>query len=200
MNIINKQVMRGIQIISNVKKVTNFNNSKNSLQPIDVLHILKSSIEYIESSFQENNVKINFNYSCIQKSYFNGLYVQGDKLLQNVFENILFNAIYHNDNSNIQILVKVSKIILNNDFFVKIEFIDNGVGITNARKKYIFQKGYEIQECLNGMGFGLTLVKKLIEKYNGYIWVEDKVKGDYKKGSNFIILIPEINEKPYVLT
>ncbi|MFX1364396.1 MAG: sensor histidine kinase [Promethearchaeota archaeon] len=199
MNIINKQVMRGIQIISNVKNVTNFDDSNNSLQPIDVLHLLKTSIEYIESSFPENNIKINFNYSSIRKSYFNGLYVQGDKLLQNVFENIIFNAIYHNKNSNIQILINVSKIILNNTSFVKIEFIDNGVGITNARKKSIFQKEYEIRECLNGMGFGLTLVKKLIKKYNGYIWVEDKVKGDYKKGSNFIILIPEINEKPYIL-
>jgi len=42
-----------------------------------------------------------------------------------------------------------------------------------------------------GMGIGLTLVKKAIENYNGQIWVEDKIAGDYTEGSNFIIMIPE---------
>ncbi|KKK68160.1 hypothetical protein LCGC14_2946870, partial [marine sediment metagenome] len=28
--------------------------------------------------------------------------------------------------------------------------------------------------------------------YIGEIWIENKVKEDYSKGSNFIILIPEI--------
>jgi signal transduction histidine kinase len=34
-------------------------------------------------------------------------------------------------------------------------------------------------------------VKNIIEKYNGKIWVEDKIQGDYIKGSNFVMLIPE---------
>ena len=42
-----------------------------------------------------------------------------------------------------------------------------------------------------GMGFGLTLVNKLIKTYNGKIWVEDNVEGNYTQGSKFIILIPE---------
>ena len=89
---------------------------------------------------------------------------------------------------------------LKNFQFVKIKFVDNGVGISDARKKTIFQEGIEIQENKNGMGFGLTLVKKLIKKYNGYIWVEDNVKGQYNKGSNFIIMIPEMCKSSYILT
>ena len=41
------------------------------------------------------------------------------------------------------------------------------------------------------MGLGLSLVKKIIESYHGQIWVEDRFEGDYSKGSNFIVLIPE---------
>jgi len=28
-------------------------------------------------------------------------------------------------------------------------------------------------------------------KYNGKIWIEDRIKGDYSKGSNVVALIPE---------
>ena len=39
------------------------------------------------------------------------------------------------------------------------------------------------------MGLGLSLVKKIIDNYGGKIWIEDKVKGDYSKGANVILLI-----------
>lgn len=45
------------------------------------------------------------------------------------------------------------------------------------------------------MGIGLSLVKKIIKDYNGKIWIDDKVKNDYTKGSNFILMIPEANNK-----
>ena len=41
------------------------------------------------------------------------------------------------------------------------------------------------------MGIGLSLVKKIVEIFNGMIWVEDKVKGDYSRGSKFILLLPK---------
>ena len=41
------------------------------------------------------------------------------------------------------------------------------------------------------MGLGLSLVKKIIDSYHGKIRVEDRIKGDYKQGSNFILLLPE---------
>ena len=72
------------------------------------------------------------------------------------------------------------------------EFIDNGVGIEDSRKKIVFQRGYGDEKSIHGMGLGLSLVQKIIDNYNGKIWVEDRVNGDYTKGSNFVILIPEV--------
>ena len=40
------------------------------------------------------------------------------------------------------------------------------------------------------MGLGLSLVRKIIDTYNGEIWVEDRIEGDYKQGTNFVVLIP----------
>jgi signal transduction histidine kinase len=71
------------------------------------------------------------------------------------------------------------------------EFMDNGIGITDDKKDLIFQKGYKKDNHVRGMGIGLSLVKKIIESYNGKIWVESRVKTDYSQGSNFVLEIPE---------
>ena len=76
--------------------------------------------------------------------------------------------------------------------FIKIEFIDNSIGIPNSMKDKVFQRAFIKDITVSGMGLGLSLVKKIIEKYNGLIWVDDKIKGDFTKGSNFIIIIPEV--------
>jgi len=36
-------------------------------------------------------------------------------------------------------------------------------------------------------------VRGIIETYNGKIWVEDRVNGDRSKGSNFVLLISEVD-------
>ena len=70
------------------------------------------------------------------------------------------------------------------------EFIDNGIGVEDYRKETIFKKGRKDHKGGKGMGLGLSLVSKILRLYNGKIWVEDKIKGDYSKGSNFIVIIP----------
>jgi len=44
------------------------------------------------------------------------------------------------------------------------------------------------------MGLGLSLVKSIIDSYDGQIWVENRVSDDYSKGSDFVILIPNDEE------
>ncbi|MHA2281586.1 MAG: hypothetical protein ACXAC5_12135 [Promethearchaeota archaeon] len=58
--------------------------------------------------------------------------------------------------------------------------------------KVIFLKGNRELKGSKGMGIGLSLVSKILKIFKGEIRVEDKIKGDYSKGSNFIILLPEI--------
>jgi len=109
-----------------------------------------------------------------------------------VFENILVNSVKYNNNPNIEIIIKISRTQINNKNFIKIEFIDNGIGIPDNIKDKVFQRAFIKDKTVSGMGLGLSLVNKIIEKYNGQIWVEDKIKGDFVKGSNFIIIIPEV--------
>jgi K+-sensing histidine kinase KdpD len=124
----------------------------------------------------------------------NKRFVKGNDLLPNIFENILLNAVRHNLNEVIEILIKISKVKKDQTDCIKFEFIDNGIGIPDLLKKEIFSRKpreIEKEKMTSGMGLGLILVKSILNAINGEIAVEDRIKGDYAKGSNFIIIIPE---------
>ncbi|MFX0081535.1 MAG: PAS domain S-box protein [Candidatus Hodarchaeota archaeon] len=184
-SIIKEQVARGSKLINNVRKLSTIQESEFKLKPIKVNSILKESVKFLYQSFQTR--KINFKYSYNKVDYI----AHANELLLDVFENILLNAVRHNSNVNVNIEIKISKEEIEGIRYLKVEFIDNGDGIEDVRKKHIFQRGSKEKSSNGGMGLGLSLVKKTIDRYNGKIWVEDRIKGDYRKGSNFIVLIPE---------
>ncbi|MFW9971177.1 MAG: sensor histidine kinase, partial [Candidatus Odinarchaeota archaeon] len=117
-----------------------------------------------------------------------------NELLQDVFENIILNAVKYNEKDEVCIFIKVSKTQNDGNEYNKIEFIDNGIGIPDERKLIIFKQGNRDLKGTKGMGLGLSLVKRILNAFNGKIWVEDKVKGDFTQGSNFIILLPELEQ------
>jgi signal transduction histidine kinase len=104
--------------------------------------------------------------------------------------NILTNAVKYNDNDPIKIEVVFSNVLLKNQKYVRIEIKDNGIGIPDDKKEVIFKKGHKREKGGKGLGFGLSLVRNVIKKLNGKIWVEEKINGNPSKGSNFIILLP----------
>ena len=89
-----------------------------------------------------------------------------------------------------EILIRISNNLLENVNYIKIEFIDNGIGVPDDRKEIIFKKGERELKGSKGIGLGLSLVNKILTTFNGKVWVEDKIKGDYSKGSNFVVLLP----------
>lgn len=183
-NIINGQIIRGKKLISNVRSLSQIEKQKLSFKSMDIIKILQTSILFLQNSYQSKKISIQFN--SIQEK----LNIQANELIQDLFENILINAVKHNSNNPIEIGINISMEIQNNINYCKIEFIDNGVGIADERKLTIFEKISKKKRTGSGMGLGLSLVKKIIEIYNGKIWVEDRIKGDHLKGANFIILLP----------
>lgn len=185
LNLANESINRGKTLVSNVRKLSQLEDSEILLEPIEPLGVLKETIEFIKKSFQTKEINIDFDLKITP------VMIYGNELLSDIFENILINAINHNMNPIIDIIIRVSKMKKQMVNFIKFEFIDNGIGITDERKKEIFKGEYIRERDTKGMGFGLSLVKNIITSYNGFIWVENRVKGDHSQGSNFIILIPE---------
>lgn len=185
--IIKKQVQRGSNLVRNVRTLSEIEESGMKVEPIDVCKMLMISVDYLNKAYSERNVNIYVN--CKDDNYI----VHANELLHEVFDNLLINAIRYNENHNVEINVNILRESKKDIDYVKLEFIDNAVGISDQKKEILFKEGYRIEKGTKGMGLGLSLVYKIIQMYNGDIWVEDRIAGDFNKGSKFSILIPEFN-------
>ena len=112
--------------------------------------------------------------------------VQADKIhLTNVVFNLVDNALKYTEKIPV---IKVGTRNESNGVVVYVE--DNGIGISKENQKKIFDKLYRVPtgniHNVKGFGLGLSYVKAIIDKHNGWI----KVKSELNKGSRFEILIP----------
>jgi light-regulated signal transduction histidine kinase (bacteriophytochrome) len=96
-----------------------------------------------------------------------------------VFQNLLTNAIKYNDKPKGIIKIEYSEF----DDEYEFSICDNGIGI----KEEFFQKIFGVFQTLQSKdkrestGIGLTIVQKIIEQYEGKIWIESEIG----KGSTF---------------
>ncbi|MFX0138504.1 MAG: sensor histidine kinase [Candidatus Hodarchaeota archaeon] len=184
-HLIQDQVKRGSNLVSNVRMLSEIEETEISLRSTEITKVLDETIQFIINSFQDRdiNIKVENPYEKIN--------CLSNELIREVFENILINAVKHNKKPNVEISIRISRVKRDGITFYKLEFVDNGIGIPDKLKGRIFERAFRKDKSISGMGLGLSLVKKIIDKYNGKIWVEDNVKGDHTKGSNFIVLLLE---------
>jgi signal transduction histidine kinase len=112
-------------------------------------------------------------------------------LLEDIFRIILSNGIKYNDSATKEISIKISKELKDFGANIRIEFIDNGIGISDSMKKNLFQPVYKKNRDFKRIGLGLLLVNEVIGSISAKVWIEDKILGDYTKGSKIVLIIPE---------
>ncbi len=101
--------------------------------------------------------------------------------MKQTFINLIENAVYSVEKKGV-ILIKVSyDEILK---IVRIEFSDNGKGISDKEKTRLFEPYFSTKK--SGMGLGLAIVQSIISDHNGVIRVQD----NNPKGAKFIIELP----------
>ena len=111
-----------------------------------------------------------------------------EKLLYQIINNLIENAIKYTNKGTIAVRCKIIK--LNNIDYASFIVKDTGIGIAKDNLKHVFEEFRQISEGLNrqfeGTGLGLTITKKFVELMSGEINVESKLG----KGTTFTVLFP----------
>lgn len=100
-----------------------------------------------------------------------------------VFQNLIQNAIKYNDKEEGVIAIGVLEKENHYEFYVK----DNGIGISAIYFDRIFKVFTKLESNTSSSGIGLSIVKKIVNYYNGEIWLESQEK----MGTTFYFSIPK---------
>ena len=142
-------------------------------------------MELQKTVFYPRKIEISFN--CQKKVNV----IAGD-LLQNVFENIINNAVKYTEEEDVKLNIECYPVEVDNVKLIEVKFIDFGIGIPDEIKPKFFKRlirgDHRFQE---GTGLGLYLARVILDSYNGGIRFSNRVPDDYTKGTVVIVQIPE---------
>ncbi len=153
-----KECAEYIEKIGSLESV--ISTDKVEIRPVDV----KRVVEDIRANYE---IPIIVKGSCV---------AMADEALSLVLENLIENAVRHSGTDRIEIVL--SEVVGE----AEIRVIDYGTGIPEDVKKRLFEKAFRYGETA-GLGLGLYIVKKIVERYGGKVWVEDTKP----KGATFVI-------------
>ncbi|TWN14444.1 Alkaline phosphatase synthesis sensor protein PhoR [Bacillus licheniformis] len=140
---------------------------------------MKKEIQKAAVAFSEKRISVSFDIPT-------DLYVTVDEVcFSQVISNLLNNARQYSDPESTA-AVTASKL----EDQVKITVADEGCGIPEEERDYIFERFYRIDKSRSrqtgGTGLGLAIVKEIVELHGGQIAAKNRTP----KGSEFIITLP----------
>ncbi|MFC6990216.1 sensor histidine kinase [Haloplanus sp. GCM10025708] len=145
-----------------------------SLDAVDLSSVLDRRIETIRRTYPHADVTADVPSE---------VYVRANDALAYIVHNLLANAVEHNDSDAPHVDVAVD---VRGDT-VRVDVADDGPGVADDRKEEIFRTKTHTER-----GFGLYLVRTLITRYGGEVWVED----NEPRGSVFVVELPRVATKP----
>ncbi len=160
------------------------------LKPVDLVTVVEEVVGDMTQKYSDRTCQIQVD------SPEREMMVKADDLLKDLVINLLDNAIKFSRHPKAQVDVKLEhrpSIKLHN-IILSVE--DNGPGIPDEDKTNIFYRFVRRAEDPEGSGLGLSLVQALTDRYQGRVWVEDRVSGEQGKGARFIVELPTPQGRP----
>lgn len=173
----------GVNTVQTILNAANIRTGKLSynMAPIDLRDIIQKSFEKNRKSAESKGLDFVLNIG--ESSEYK---IKGDEnQLSEAFSNLIDNSIKYTPKGE----VKVS--LIKSDNKIRFSVKDTGIGIAPEDKSKLFTEGGRAKNALevnvDSTGFGLYIVKNIIEAHNGRVWVESEEEG---KGSEFIAELP----------
>ena len=191
-----QNVYRILRLVNNILETSNIEEKYSSMDMdnYNIVSIVEDIILCVAKYIEHTNKSITFDTEeeeIILACKPNDI----EKIILNLISNSLK---FTEDNGNIEVDIKVNT--EEEKVFVHIK--NDGPSISKENAEYIFNRFSQIDENITreneGSGIGLYLVKYLVEKHNGEIWLNTQVNS----GVEFIFYIPikTTNNKDYIKT
>ncbi len=175
-----------IQLVNKMLDISKLESGKMEFnsENIKLTSFLKSTIKEFKVICKKKNITLTLKNT---KKINPTVHIDPEKLYM-VFSNLLGNAYkFTPENGHIEV-----KIGYKNKENILIEITDDGIGIPKDKQEYIFNKFQQaenpLQKSYSGSGLGLNIVKQIIEKFGGTIWI--KSEGKVNSGSSFKFTLP----------
>ncbi|WP_223826710.1 PAS domain-containing sensor histidine kinase [Flagellimonas sp. S3867] len=149
------------KLISGILKYSTVNSDTLDNTNVDVNEVIREIEEII---YIPENVKI--------KTKKNLPSIKADKTkIHQLFQNFLSNAVVNIDKKDGLVEIDYKEDQTHWEFSIK----DNGVGIPKEYHEKIFQIFQSIGNNERSTGIGLSIVKKIIDRYRGKVWLESEI-------------------------
>lgn len=183
-NYTNIIISQSVKLDHHIEKILNTAKSDNAplvlnKKSILIIPIIEDVIENIRLKYPTVAIKIEAQHKAYR--------IEADSFhFTNLVYNLIDNSVKYCEGSP-EIFIR----LLDDNRYFKLEFIDNGIGISNKNISFIFDKFYRIPSSksneINGFGLGLYYVKKICNLHNWKI----NAKNNYQNGITITLLIPQ---------
>ncbi|WP_254545371.1 sensor histidine kinase [Halomarina pelagica] len=154
-----EDVVTLVQNVSTITRVVS-EERETALESVDLSETLERGVENLRLAYDEAEVVARVPP---------GIEVWADGLLSEVFENLLLNAVQHNDDSP---RVTVTASVAEDGGSAVVSIADDGPGIPDDAKRKLFRASHA-ELSRSGHGVGLVITRVLVRRYGGDIRVED---------------------------
>lgn len=177
------------RLIDDLLNMRNIESGEIQLEyrPIKLGPLIQRTIDDMAMLARKKNIRLTLDIPADIPSFF-----ADPQRLELVLTNLLSNAIkFTPEAGDIRVSAGV------NGQTVRISVEDTGIGIPQSEFSRIFDRFYQVESSLNrhheGIGLGLSIVKGIVERCGGKIWVE---RSDVGKGTVFSFTMPLLSQPP----
>ncbi|MCH2033488.1 MAG: PAS domain S-box protein [Tenacibaculum sp.] len=155
-----------------INDILNYSSIKEKSEDLEKVNMYELIGDITKLIFVPKNVTINIDENLP--------IINADKVrIQQLFQNLIGNAVNYSDKEQAYVNIKYKEKKKHHVFMVE----DNGVGIPKEYHEKIFQVFESLGDHKDSTGIGLSIVKKIVDVYDGKIWL-DSEEG---KGTTFFI-------------
>ncbi|HEX3081626.1 MAG TPA: ATP-binding protein, partial [Candidatus Saccharimonadia bacterium] len=160
------------------------------MEAVDVGHLLEGATDDMQFTVKQKNLTLVYQIGGQSGKAMSPLYyvAANPERLREVVMNLIDNAKKFTMEGGIKVVLD------GNEKEVTVSISDTGLGIGPEDVGHLFQKFYRIDSTatrtIGGTGLGLYLCRRLIEAFNGRIWVESKLG----QGSTFKFTLPRLSQ------